>query len=398
MDPDTGASGGAGTRVRDERSDPFDGAVNLITPISRLRAPFRHASHRYALGSEASLDWARRVGLPSARPLEHQFRRLSHLHYARWSVCRRLPRLPGTDQPREAGPYTLQLFTSSFDRGWRPYLGSFIESIQDGLAMLWGDTSTWRWPSHGHRRFENFVVDQQVPNLHVFSAYPQWSCTDVRSLLRYHQDRLGEDAVREALASVSGPPPHDVLERAFRRRIQHVLGRVPSADRALAATPAGGQPVPAPQRRPTHGATFLIPMATAAAESVVEEGLLDHPRLLHERSPFAAVEGTHVARVAVIHGEAHVERRPGMAPLASSYLLLSAEIDADTGWWLERVAADAEIAAVLERTYLRRPDDPASVARHLRAHCEVRPSLEHINYPHTSVVDIYEASSTREGR
>jgi hypothetical protein len=397
---ETNARSRAGTSViaarPDPRDDPFDAAVNLITPISRMRAAFRHASHKLALGSDASLELARRVGLPSTKPLEHLFRRLSHLHYARWSVCRRLSHLPRAKQPRETGPFTLQLFTSYFDHGWRPYLGSFIESTQDGLGLLWGDAPTWRSPSHGHRRFENFVVDQQVPNLHVFSAYPQWSCNNVRALLRYHQDRLSEDAVRVALAQIFGPrPTDDELEQAFTRRVQHVLGRVPAADPAMADTPAGKEPVPEPHRRPTHGATFLIPMTNDSAEAMVEKTLLDHATLLHERSPFATVEGTHFARVAVIDSKKYVEHRPGMAPFASSYLLLSAEIGADTGWWLKRIASEAPIAAVLERTYLRQPANPAAVAKHLRAHCEIKPSLEHINYPHTSVVDIYEASRTR---
>jgi hypothetical protein len=384
------------TERSDPLDDPFDGAVNLITPISRMRAAFRHASHKHALGSDASLELARRLGLPSARPLEHQLRRLSHLHYARWSVSRRLPHLPRTEQPPEASPFTLQLFTSYFDHGWRPYLGSFIESIQDGMGLLWGDVPTWRSPSHGHRRFENFVVDQQVPNLHVFSAYPQWTSNNVRALLRYHQDRLSEDAVRVALAAIFDPRPEDAeLERGFTRRVQHVLGRVPAADPAMAATPAGGQPVPEPHRRPTHGATFLIPMTTDQAEAVVTETLLDHATLLHDRSPFATVEGTHFARVAVIDSKKYVEHRPGMAPFASSYLLISAEIGADTGWWLQRIAAQPTITGLLERTYLRRPANPASAAKHLRAHCEIRPTLEHINYPHTGVVDIYEASRTR---
>lgn len=397
MAHDTDARSRASHPVRTELPDPSAGAVNLITPISRRRAPFRHASHRLALGSDASLEWARRLGLPSTRPLEHQFRRLSHLHYARWSVCRRLPHLPDTYQRVEDGRYTLQLFTSYFDHRWRPYLGSFIESTQDGLASLWGDTPTWRSATDGHRRFENFVVDQRVPNLHVFSAYPQWSCTDVRSLLRYHQDRLSEDAVREALRAVFGQPLEDGLELAFMRRVQHVLGSVAGADQTLADAPAG-QPVPEPARRPTHGATFLIPMTTEQAEGVVEDELLDHASLLHEQSPFAEVEGTHFARVAVLHSEKYVEHRPDMAPLRSSYLLLSAEIGADDGWWLERIAGVPKIAEVLERTHLRRPKDPVSVAEHLRAHCEIRPSLEHINYPHTSVADIYEASRTREER
>jgi hypothetical protein len=392
---ETNARSRAGASVITERPDPFDAAVNLITPISRRRAPFRHASHKLALGSDASLELARRLGLPSTKSLEHLFRRLSHLHYARWSVCRRLPRLPRTKQPRETGPFTLQLFTSHFDHGWRPYLGSFIESTQDGLGSLWGDVPTWRSPSHGHRRFENFVVDQQVPNLHVFSAYPQWSCNNVRALLRYHQDRLSEDAVRVALAEILRWPPKNALEQAFTRRVQHVLGRVPAADPAMARTPAGGQPVPEPHRRPTHGATFLIPMSTEGAEAMVTEKLLDHATLLPQLSPFATVEGTHFARVAVIHREKYVEHRPGMKPFASSYLLLSAEIGADTGWWLQRIADEPRIAAVLELTYLRRPANPAAVAKHLRAHCEIRPSLEHINYPHTSVVDIYAASRTR---
>ena len=144
---------GAGDRAR----HGWDAAVTLVTPIERR---WQVRWRRRAILRALDRDWLIRLGhdlgwIPF-EPVGDQFKRLNHLHYARWSLVNRLPRTC-SDQPEEKGPHTLLLFTSHFDFGWRRYLGTFIEGVGNGMQHLWADAPSWVAPSDGFNRFEKFV-------------------------------------------------------------------------------------------------------------------------------------------------------------------------------------------------------------------------------------------------
>jgi hypothetical protein len=364
----------------------WNAAVTLVTPIERR--PRVRSTRRYVLAfldRSWLIELGRRLGVVNIAPLSETFKRLNHLHYARWSLVNKLPRT-SPDQPRETGAYTLLLFTSHFDFGWRRYLGTFIEASGDGLRLLWADAPSWVSPVEGFARFERFVEDQRVEHAHLFAAYPNWSCNDVRAALRIYyesaSDRISEKVLGTQHWADDGA---EVRKLARVRRLQHCLGKIPPIDRAYREIGAARRP---DMPYPTQGVTYLIPFP-AALTMTVKQMLVDLP--FGPDSPFAAVPGTHFARMAVID-ECYFEKQPKVDPLRSTYLLLSAEIDGDAEPWLTALLSDDRIRTILSLGWGMKGD----IARTLQAQCRIGKSVEYIDYPTATVAEIFEASDALE--
>jgi hypothetical protein len=366
-------------------SHGWDAAVTLVTPIERRRwVRWKRKLILGAFDRTWLIDAGHDLGVVPFEPLEDQFKRFNHLHYARWSLVERLPRT-SRHQPRETGPYTLLLFTSHFDFGWRRYLGTFIEGLGDGLQHLWGDSPSWRMPSDGFSRFEKFVENQIVDHGHLFAAYPNWSCNDVRCALRIHYEcksaGLSDRAVRHLGFSVD----EEASRRGLLRRLQHSLGSFRPIDKAYHGVRAATVPK---HPRPAHGVTYLVPLPHDHVASVA--------RVLRKlpygpSSPFAQVPGTHFARIALIDKEYFDrDRQPRVDPFESAYLLLTAEIDAESEQWLRTLFADEAMRQVMSGSWGFEPN--TDVVQFLRP-CRIRKTVEYIDYPTATVADIFAASS-----
>jgi hypothetical protein len=372
----------------ERRRHGWDAAVTLVTPIARRRATrWKRKAILGALDRDWLIEAGGALGLVRFPPLDDQFKRFNHLHYARWSLVDRLPHT-SPEQPPESGPYTLLLFTSHFDFGWRRYLGTFIEAIGNGLQHLWGDSPSWRRPEDGFRRFESFVEAQRVGHAHLFAAYPNWSCNDVRCALRIHQDCASFDLSDDVLSDRLGVAvAEDARRRGLVRRLQYCLGHVSPIDTDYVGVAAGER---LEQPYPTHGVTYLAPLPRDAAPEVAEL-LLDMP--YGPCSPFASVPGTHFARMSLID-KRYFDRQPRVDPLHSAYLLLSAEIDGDPDRWLRALFADSGMRRLLSPCWgVDRHPHPAEFLRH----CRVAKSTEYIDYPMTTVADIFTASAALAG-
>ena len=361
----------------------WDAAVTLVTPIERRpRVRWTRKSILGALDRTWLIEAGHNLGLVSFEPLEDQFKRFNHLHYARWSLVDQLPRT-SRDQPRETSPYTLLLFMSHFDFGWRRYLGTFIEVIGNGMQHFWGDAPSWRAPSDGFSRFEKFVEDQMVKHGHLFAAYPNWSCNDVRSALRIHYEcesvGLGDDVLREHAGRAVA---EDARRRGLVRRLQHCLGNITPICSAYDGVRAATRPE---DPYPTQGLTYLVPLPRNAAAEVAEM-LADLP--YGPSSPFAMVPGTHFARMALID-DCYFERQPKVDAFRSAYLLLSAEVDGDADAWLRTLFEDEAMREVISRCWgsTREADAPIFLRP-----CRIRKTVEYIDYPMTTVADIFAAS------
>jgi hypothetical protein len=365
----------------------WDAAVTLVTPIERRRRV--RWTRKFILGA-LDRTWlinaGRELGVVPIEPLDDQFKRLNHLHCARWSLVDRLPRTSRA-QPEERGPYMLLLFTSHFDFGWRRYLGTFIEGVGDGMQHLWSDSPSWRSPRDGFSQFEKFVERQMVEHGHLFAAYPNWSCNDVRCALRIHYDctsfDLSQDVVMEHLGLAVA---RDARRRGLVRRLQYCLGDLEPIDpdyRDVGAATLPERPYP------VQGVTYLVPLPRGAAVEVAEQ-LSDLP--FGPSSPFARVPGTHFARMALID-ESYFEDQPKVDAFESAYLLLSAEIDGDAEPWLRALFQDRAMRAVLSRCWgFERGSDAATFLRT----CRIGKSTEYIDYPMTTVADIFAASADLE--
>ena len=365
----------------------WDAAVTLVTPIERR---WRVRWRRRAILRALDRDWLIRLGHDLGpvpfEPVDDQFKRLNHLHYARWSLVDRLPRTC-RDQPEETGPHTLLLFTSHFDFGWRRYLGTFIEAVGNGLQHLWGDAPSWVAPSDGFYRFEKFVENQRVGHAHLFAAYPNWSCNDVRCALRIHDDcdsfDLNEAVLRDRLNIDTGA---EARRRTLLRRLQYCLGDIPPICPEYRDIPAATTPEEA---YPSQGITYLVPLPRSEAAEV-KEMFLALP--YGPASPFASAPGTHFARAALIDHR-YFARQPRMDALRSAYLLLSAEIDGDPEPWLTRLFEDAAMREILARCWGFAPRSDVSS---FLSPCRIDPTLEYIDYPMTTVADIFAASAGLE--
>jgi hypothetical protein len=359
----------------------WDAAVTLVTPIERRRAVrWKRKLILGAFDRTWLIDAGRDLGVVPFEPLEDQFKRFNHLHYARWSLVDRLPRT--SRKPKETGPYTLLLFTSHFDFGWRRYLGTFIEGLGDGLQHLWGDSPSWRMPSDGFSRFEKFVEDQIVEHAHLFAAYPNWSCNDVRCALRIHYEcesaGLSDRVVRDLGFAVD----KRAGRRGLVRRLQYCLGRIPPIDEAYDGVPAADLPE---HPRPAHGVTYLVPLPH---DQVAQTASVLHNLPYGPLSPFARVPGTHFARMALID-KTYFDHQPKVDPFESAYLLLTAEIDADAEPWLRTLFRDEAMREVIAGCSGFAPD--TDVVSFLRP-CRIRKTVEYIDYPTTTVADIFAAS------
>jgi hypothetical protein len=373
--------------AEDRARHGWDAAVTLVTPIER-RWPVRW--RRKAIVRALDRDWLIRFGRDVKRdvfePVGDQFKRLNHLHYARWSLVDRLPRT-SPEQPDETGPYTLLLFTSHFDFGWRRYLGTFIEVVGNGMQHLWGDSPSWVAPSDGFYRFEKFVEDQRVEHAHLFAAYPNWSCNDVRCALRIHDDcesfDRNEAVLRDRLGVDTGT---EARRRTLRRRLQYCLGDLSPICPKYQGLPAATTPK---QPYPTQGVTYLVPLPHSAVEEVADM-FCDLP--YGPASPFARVPGTHFARMALID-DRYFARQPKVDAFRSAYLLISAEIDGDPKPWLTTLFEDAALRAILERCwgFTGRSDVSSFLSP-----CRIDKTLEFIDYPMTTVADIFAASAGLE--
>ena len=369
----------------------WNAAVNLITPMRCRRfTRWRRAAFMWWLQRAWMVNGARHLGLTSVQPVDESFKRLNHLHFARWSIVHRFPRPAGAQ--RETGRFTLLLFTSYFDFGWRNYLGIFIETTGNRLAKLWGDTPEWRYPSAGFRQFENFVVDQQVEHGHLFAAFPALAANDIHSAVRLHRDITAHHRTQDWLRSlgIEGEEQARARDWALLRRVQNCLGSLPSR----VPIPPGAH-VEVERARAQHGLTALLPFdhrRRVEMQNVLDrlpvgvEAMDDLP--VGFPSPFAALPGTHYARLASI-GNEYFERR-SIPPLKNAYLLLSAEIDGSADDWLANLARVAELEAVWRICYGY--TDPNSLPA-LVSLCRIKPSVEYIDYPGVTVEEIAEAMS-----
>ena len=361
----------------ERREHGWDAAVNLITPIPRTRLLQRYLQLR-AINSDWIVRLAHQVGATDTEPIDDEIRRLNHLHVARWSLVWRFPR-PGRARP-EPGRHSLLLFTSHFDFGWKRYLGTFIETTGDGLSTLWGDIPSWRTVGEGSRQFENLVVDQQVPHRHLFSAFPNLSCNDVRSALRISREVESEERKHRVMVD-DNRPPERTIRRQLHRRLQHSLVPIPKL-----YYPDLGAAVEVDRAPRQEGLTCIVPYDHRS-----EGELADAFRELGygPDSPFAGLPGTHFARMAMITPE-HFHRR-SVPPLANGYVLVSAEFDGPVRDWLHALSGCDALYGIWERCHGY--TDPGGMAD-LLLDCRVTPDLEYFDYPGATVAEIASAIAT----
>jgi hypothetical protein len=238
----------------DSRATP----MTLITPISRWR------------GFTVRLTWWITKRLLRRYHNIYPFkslRRLAFIHFAHWSVVKRMP--PGARGGRKLRhPYLI--FQSNFNRGWREYVEAFALVIPAGVRGNWASVYGFPDPKPVGP-FLDYVDKRFTDPSHFYCAYPQSSTRMVLSAL---EARAKFNAFP---AEGSGPPPR------FLARRKYVAG--PSL--------LGGSR----WREPTDTLSVLCPIVQHAECDL--KNTLDELNKLHE-SPFAGVRWTHLARWSVV--------------------------------------------------------------------------------------------------
>jgi hypothetical protein len=150
-------------------------------------------------------------------------KQLSFISFLHWAVVKRA-QFHVFDADRQAPnhlAHDYNLFLSTFDGPWDPYVEAFTDVLGHAIDFVWGFSVGYPGavPEGAYKRY---IVLNQVHAEHHYSAYPCASVLDVRRCLHLH-DEL--EAFAAQATDLSGPH----FQQAFHRlllRVQNDLGSV----------------------------------------------------------------------------------------------------------------------------------------------------------------------------
>src|SRR4051795_5588586 len=106
--------------------------------------------------------------------------KLSFIHFARWTLIRKLPHNPG--QPPESPRYAHLFFESNFNGGWEEYIDAFSHILTRGMTYFWGSSYGFPKPLPTGL-FKDYIRRHEIGASHFYSAYPDATTTIVLSSL-----------------------------------------------------------------------------------------------------------------------------------------------------------------------------------------------------------------------
>lgn len=115
--------------------------------------------------------------------------KLSFIHFARWSLVRRIP-FNGPPQRRERLRYAHLYFESNFNGGWEEYIDAFSHVLTRGMQRFWGSSYGFPQPLPTGR-FKDYIRRNAIETSHYYSAYPEATTTMVLAALELDR-RLAE--------------------------------------------------------------------------------------------------------------------------------------------------------------------------------------------------------------
>jgi len=171
-DPDSTATGTAARNVH--------GRAQAVTVISTVKWWGR-------LWLPLFFFYATRIRGPSP-----QLEQLSFIHFARWTLIRRLP--SNGSQPAQRFRHPHFLFESNFNGGKEEYIDAFSHILTRGMTLLWGSSYGFPKPLPT-APFKAYIRRHEVDICHFYSAYPDASTTMVKGALEL-DDKLARFAER----------------------------------------------------------------------------------------------------------------------------------------------------------------------------------------------------------
>jgi hypothetical protein len=222
------------------------------------------------------------------------------IHFAQWCA---FPRLPGaTGRARRRGGL---VFVAEFDGDLHEYLAAFGLAVPGGMRAAFGATQRFPGP-RPTRRLIDYVEHWRVRDLLRWSAYPDATVRDVDAALD----------VRRLLGELRAIDPA-LRPSEFAAACRTLVASLDRAPRTVRQSPWRCVWTALTGSRRVGSFAAALPLAPGAADRVAE-AVDRHPDL------FAAVDGTHFARLSHLAPLAAESARDGADP---GRLLLAAFVD-----------------------------------------------------------------------
>jgi hypothetical protein len=149
--------------------------------------------------------------------LTKTLRQLSFIHFARWSIVRRIP-YNGPPQRKGRLRYPHMYFESNFNGGWEEYIDAFSHILTRGMTAFWGSSYGFPKPLPT-APFKKYIQDNETEADHYYSAYPDATSTMIQRALTL-DDKL---APLKRDAERMDPEAFAAAYRAFLCDVQHCL-------------------------------------------------------------------------------------------------------------------------------------------------------------------------------
>ncbi len=141
--------------------------------------------------------------------------RLSFIHFARWTLVRRIP-YNGPPQSKDKLSYPRLFFESNFNGGWEEYIDAFSHILTRGMKVFWGTSYGFPQPLPT-TPFKEYIKRNELEVSHFYSAYPQATTTMVLAALGLAQK------LEQFKEQTRGATPED-FARAWRELLSDVQG------------------------------------------------------------------------------------------------------------------------------------------------------------------------------
>lgn len=111
-----------------------------------------------------------------------KLRRLSFIHFARWTFFKRIPQ-NGEPQRSERLRYRYLLFETNYNGSFDDYIDSFSYIVAGYMRGIWGTSFGFPGPVPP-QPFKEYILKNELPLAHYYVAYPDASTTMVQSAQR----------------------------------------------------------------------------------------------------------------------------------------------------------------------------------------------------------------------
>ncbi|MDQ3647572.1 MAG: hypothetical protein M3433_03120 [Actinomycetota bacterium] len=120
-------------------------------------------------------------------------RKLSFIHFARWTLVDEIP--TGGSGERERLRHTYLFFESNYNGTWSQYIDAFSYVVPQHIEAIWKSSYGFSGAVPAHP-FKKYITAHEYTAEHYYSAYPEASATMVLSALelRHNLDRLRRNA------------------------------------------------------------------------------------------------------------------------------------------------------------------------------------------------------------